>query len=556
MGTTAGHLNDVKRMIIRDRNHPSIISWSIGNEEWGIENGITGERIAITMQAFVKSFDTTRTTTAGISGGFRSGISDVLEVVGYNYLGNGDIDAHYKRFPDQPGMATEEGSTFATRGIYVTDDSKHYQAAYDKKPRPSFYSIEEAWKFYAARPYLAGMFIWTGFDYRGEPTPYGWPSVTSYFGMMDLCGFPKDNVYYLRSWWGDKPVLHLLPHWNWPGKEGAEIAVWAYSNCDEVELFLNKKSLGKKKMEQYGHLEWKVPYAPGTLEAVGYKGGKKALTDKVQTTGNAAAIQLTANQSSLKADKEDIAVVTVDMLDKNNLHIPTANEEIRFSIQGPAKIIGIGNGDPTSLEAEKYLPAISTIKIENLKEKTVETITNREETAAAFDDAAWQTAFKDERTQAFGESVKALVYRGSFTMPELKGEETVTFFYKSIGKEQSIYINGKEVGLNLKEEARGNAFVLPASLLRKGQNTIAIAAVPLLKKQPWDNINSDPGLFQIITPAPQWKRKLFNGWGQVIIQSTGSEGEIILTATSGNLKAGTLKLRAEKASLRPAITED
>jgi beta-galactosidase len=167
------------------------------------------------MQEYAKSIGSTRPVTVGISSGFKSGISSVVDVMGYNYMENGDIDAHRSEFKQQLGMGTEEGSTFATRGIYFTDDAKHYQSAYDKKPRPTFYRVEEGWKFYATRPYLAGMFIWTGFDYRGEPTPYGWPSVTSYFGMMDICGFPKDNVYYLKSWWGKEPVLHLLPHWNW-----------------------------------------------------------------------------------------------------------------------------------------------------------------------------------------------------------------------------------------------------------------------------------------------------------------------------------------------------
>ena len=250
MGINQYHLGNLKRLIERDRNHPSVFCWSVGNEEWAIEGNITGERITQVMQDFAHSIDPTRPVTVGISSGFRSGISSVVEVMGYNYLGNGDIAAHRNKFKNQPGMGTEEGYTFATRGVYVTDDARHYQSAYDRKPRPSFYSIEEGWTFYATRPYLAGMFIWTGFDYRGEPTPYGWPSVTSYFGMMDVCGFPKDNVYYLKSWWGTAPVLHLLPHWNWPGKEGKEINVWVHTNCDEVELFLNKKSLGKKSVKQ------------------------------------------------------------------------------------------------------------------------------------------------------------------------------------------------------------------------------------------------------------------------------------------------------------------
>jgi beta-galactosidase len=517
MRTTEDGLNEMKRMIIRDRNHPCIIAWSVGNEEWTIENNITGERIATTLQNFAKSLDPTRPTTAGISGGFKSGISDVLEVMGYNYLGNGDIDAHYKRFPNQPGMGTEEGSTFATRGIYVTDDAKHYRAAYDQKPRPTFYSIEEGWKFYAARPYLAGIFIWTGFDYRGEPTPYGWPSVTSYFGMMDLCGFPKDNVYYLRSWWTNKPTIHILPHWNWKGQEGKPIDVWVYSNCDEVELFLNKKSLGKKKMEQHGHLEWKVNYTPGSLEAVGYKNGKKPLTEVVKTTGEPASIQLNTPETSLAADGEDIAIITVKALDKNKIAVPVADNEITFSVQGPAKIIGIGNGDPASLENEKFLETIQTVIIENLKEKEVSGMDATTELAADINDVSWKEAFKN---RDYKNLAKAYVYRGNFTLPENYPGSTITLFYKNIGIEQTIYVNGKAIASNLKQNETSNGFVLDKSILKPGKNLIAILATPIPKKFDWENVNTDPGLIQIVTVAQPWKRKLFNGLAQVIVQAT------------------------------------
>ncbi|HWI89961.1 MAG TPA: beta-galactosidase GalA [Flavisolibacter sp.] len=550
MRTTEDGLNEMKRMIIRDRNHPCIIAWSIGNEEWGIENNITGERIANTLQNFAKSLDSTRPTTAGISGGFRSGISDVLEVMGYNYLGNGDIEAHHKNFPDQPAMGTEEGSTFATRGIYITDDSRHYHAAYDQKPRPTFYSIEEGWKFYAARPYLAGIFIWTGFDYRGEPTPYGWPSVTSYFGMMDLCGFPKDNVYYLKSWWSDKPTLHILPHWNWKGKEGKAIDVWVHSNCDEVELFLNKKSLGKKKMELNSHLEWKVNYAPGILQAVGYKIGKKLLTDIVNTTDDAASIQLDAGKFSLAADGEDVSIITVKALDKNKLAVPVAGNEITFRIDGPAKIIGIGNGDPTSSENEKYLETIQTILIEDLKEKQVAGMDVTNELAADIDDASWVGAFKN---RDYKNLAKAYVYRGSFTLPESFSNTVITLFYKNIGLEQTIYVNGKAIASNLKQNETANGFVIDKSILKAGKNLIAILATPIPKKYDWENVNTDPGLIQIVTAAQPWKRKLFNGLAQVIVQTTKEAGKIVLTATSPGLQPTTIKLQSNKVVPRPSI---
>lgn len=545
LGTTTTHFNDVKRLIERDRNHPSIISWSIANEEWSIEGNSKGARIASTLQAYTKSLDSSRAITAAISGGWREGISNVIDVMGYNYIGQINTDEHHTKFPNQPGWGTEEGSTRATRGVYFDDIRAQVMAAYDKKPTPNFYSIEDGWKHYAGRNYLAGMFIWTGFDYRGEPTPYGYPSVLSPFGMLDNCGFPKDNVYFLKSWWTDIPTLHILPHWNWKGKEGQQIAVWTYSNCDAVELFVNKKSVGKKAMPINGHLEWSVAYAPGTVEAIGYKNGKRSITNIVKTTEEPMAIKMTANQSLLKANRDDVALITVEVNDNNNLHVPTAGNEITFTLQGPGKIIGVGNGNPTSLEADRFLEKISEVKINIEKEKAVADIVNRTETAVDHNNAGWQPAFNDERNQAFGQRVKALVYRGSFTMPVLTGKEVVTFFYNSIGKEQSIYINGKSIAINVMEEKKGNEFTLPQTLLQQGVNHIAIAATPLLKPQPWENVNTNPGLIQIVTAAPAYKRKLFNGLAQVIVQSTYETGEIILKATSDGLRFAEIKLRSK-----------
>ncbi|MGV3538591.1 MAG: beta-galactosidase GalA [Rufibacter sp.] len=550
MGTNFQMQHDLQHLIRRDRNHPSIISWSIGNEEWAIENSITGARIATTMQEFVKSLDSTRYVSAGISGGFGSGISDVLEVMGYNYLGNGNIEAHYQRFPNQPGMGTEEGSTFATRGVYVTDLEKHYQAAYDHKPRPTFYSIEEGWTFYANRPWLAGMFIWTGFDYRGEPTPHVWPSVTSYFGMMDGCGFPKDNVFYLKSWWTNEPTLHLLPHWNWQGQEGKELDVWAYSNCDEVELFLNKKSLGRKTMKVNSHLAWKVPYAPGTLQAIGYKNGKKVLTETVKTTGAPASVTLTPHKTTLSANGEDLAIITVSVEDKNKLAVPTAGEEITFTLSGPGKIIGVGNGNPTSLEKDKFLETIEAVNITGLKEKALPNLGQGKSLITQPEDATWQEAFtkRDYKNLA-----PAYLHRGTFVLPQNFTGSEVTFFYNSIGKTQTIYVNGTVLATDLAETPGGNIFKLPPALLKAGENTVDIVATPLTKKYDWDNVNTNPGTIQVFTPAATWKRKLFNGLAQVIVQTTKEPGEITLTATSKGLKPAALKLKAAPATPRPTV---
>ncbi|AXB57476.1 beta-galactosidase GalA [Flavobacterium fluviale] len=533
MGINDYHLNDLKRMIERDRNHPSIFCWSVGNEEWNIEGGIVGERITNVMQDFAKSIDPTRPVTVGISSGFKSGISSVVEIMGYNYLGNGDIDAHRNQFKQQSGMGTEEGSTFATRGIYFTDDAKHYQSAYDKKPRPTFYSIEEGWKFYAERPYLAGVFFWTGFDYRGEPTPYGWPSVTSYFGMMDVCGFPKDNVFYLKSWWGKEPVLHLLPHWNWTGMEGKEIDVWAYSNCDEVELFLNKKSLGKKKMEQNGHLEWKVKYTPGTLEAIGYKNGKKIITEIKKTTGKAENVKLSLDKENIL--KGNVSVISVEVTDKNGLHIPTANDEINFSVKG-GKILGVGNGDPTSLESDQFIDDISFSVITNFMEQKSESASVPKE-MTNYDESKWTEAFKE---RDYKKQAPSYIYKGEFELKNNASANVVSFFYKKIGVETVVFVNGKKVEPSSEDPQK---YILNTAILKEGKNTIHIAATPLQKVKDWDVMNTDPGIIQVSTPAASWKRKLFNGYAQIIIQKDENAKEVILSASAKDLRAVSLSVK-------------
>ena len=357
IGTAQYHYNHLKSMMLRDRNHPSVILWSIGNEEWRIEGSDTGARIAATMQRWVKQIDSTRPVTVAISGGWGHGHSEAIEVAGLNYLGNltksgFTTDQWHARRPGQPIIGTEECAFNQTRGIYFDDRAKCHLRAYDWDPSDWGSSLEQAWLHFAERPFLAGICIWTGFDYRGEPTPFGWPAIASQFGILDLCGFPKDGMYYLKSWWTDEPVLHVFPHWNWTGKEGQEISVWAHSNCEEVELFLNGQSLGRKTMTKNSHLEWPVKYAPGTLLARGFKGGKEILTAKVETTGQHAAVQLTPNRVTLQANSEDVSVITVQVADAQGWMVPTADSNITFELTGPGKIIGVGNGDPSSHEPD------------------------------------------------------------------------------------------------------------------------------------------------------------------------------------------------------------
>jgi beta-galactosidase len=249
-------------------------------------------------------------------------------------------------------MGSEEASTLCTRGIYKKDTVKGYVPDYDVT-HPDWGALAETWwRYYSAREYLLGAFVWTGFDYRGEPTPYGWPCINSHFGIMDVCGFPKNNYYYYQSWWTNKDVLHIYPHWNWKGREGDTISVWCNSNCESVELFLNGKSLGSKKMPLNSHLEWKVAYHPGTLEARGIKNGKKIVT-KIETTGQPATIVLSPDRGNIKADGEDVSVVNVSVLDEKGREVADAGNLIKFELKGNGRIIGVGNGDPSSHEADQ-----------------------------------------------------------------------------------------------------------------------------------------------------------------------------------------------------------
>lgn len=552
MGTAPFVKDQLERLMKRDRNHPSVIVWSLGNEEWAIEGNIIGERIIAEMQAFANKLDHTRPKNAASSGGWGNGVSKHIEMMGFNYLRHGDTDEYHKTFPEKPSMGTEEGSTNTTRGIYFDNDERQHLPAYDQETRNKYFpSIEYCWKHYAARDYLAGMFLWTGFDYRGEPTPFGWPSVHSYFGMYDVCGFPKDNVWYLKSWWGNEPVLHLLPHWNWTGKEGEPIKVVAYSNCDEVELFLNGKSKGKKNMEINSHLEWMVPYTPGELKAVGYKAGKKLLTEIIETTTNPVALKLEPHKNTAKADGEDLLIFSVSATDTKGRHVPTADNKIHFEIEGPGKIIGVGNGDQTCLEPDKYIDQVTALRIENLKAKVVENSDERPEIALGFDDSEWPSY---RRIQNEIQQGKAIVYRGTLELPQQLDAAKVTLFYNCIGDLQTIYVNGNPISDELnKNEKERYTFELEASTLKPGKNEVAIVATPYKVKNSWDSPNTNPGVVQVIVPAENYSRSLFSGYAQVIVQTTKEAGEIKLTAKSEGLKAETYMIDSKLVGCRKSV---
>lgn len=352
LNSSQEYSDQFQRLIKRDRNHPSVFLWSIGNEEQNIQGNDFGKKIAQSLLYIQKELDPSRTSTyAADMGNVFKGVNEVIPIRGFNYREFAVADYH-RDHPNQPLLGTEMGSTVTTRGIYEKDSIRAYVPDQDIIAPWWASKAETWWKLAAENNYWQGGFVWTGFDYRGEPTPYKWPNINSHFGIMDMCGFPKNIYYYYKSWWTKEDVLHISPHWNWPNKIGQPIDVWVNSNADDVELFLNGKSLGKKIMPRNSHLQWEVNYEPGTLQAIAHKKGKELLT-KIETTKVAEQIVLTPNKEVVKANGKDGIIVNVSFLDSEYKEVPDANNLIQFSISGDAKIIGVGNGDPSSHEPDK-----------------------------------------------------------------------------------------------------------------------------------------------------------------------------------------------------------
>lgn len=359
LNSSPEYTGQLKKLILRDRNHPSVFMWSIGNEEWMVQGGSNGKRIAQTLIQIQKELDPTRTCTyAADNGNYFNGVNEVIPVRGFNYR-HLQVEDYHKAHPLQPVMGSEMGSTVTTRGIYEKDSIRGYVPDQDISFPWWASKAETWWKLAAENNYWLGGFVWTGFDYRGEPTPFQWPNINSHFGIMDMCGFPKNIYYYYQSWWTDKDVLHISPHWNfrekqagWNKKQGDPVEVWVNSNADNVELFLNGKSLGKKDMPRNSHLQWTVNYEPGKLEAIAFKNGRR-LSAKVETTWQPTEIVVTPYKTTMTADGKDAAIINITVVDREGREVPDADNLIRFSIEGNGKIIGVGNGDPSSHEPDK-----------------------------------------------------------------------------------------------------------------------------------------------------------------------------------------------------------
>ena len=367
----AWHKQDLEDFIKRDRNHPSVIMWSIGNE---IREQFDSTGIAITRELaqIVKSLDTTRPVTSALTENvieknfiYQSGALDLL---GFNYK-HEDYKDFPTKFKGQKILASESVSALQTRGHYDFPDgikawpTKHGApfdgnadwtvSAYDQVKSYWGATHEENWKTIKKQDFMAGTFIWTGFDYLGEPDPYPYPARSSYFGIVDLAGFPKDVYYMYQSEWSAKPVLHIFPHWNW--QKDQEVDVWAYyNNADEVELFLNGKSLGKKaKQNDDLHISWRVKFEPGTIKAISRKDGKVVLEKEIHTAGEASKIDLKADKATIKNDTDDLVYVTVSITDKDGNLIPNADHKIDFEVTGGGKLVGLDNGYQANLDSFK-----------------------------------------------------------------------------------------------------------------------------------------------------------------------------------------------------------
>jgi len=559
LGSDSENLRKWESQIRRDRNHACVGIWSICNEE-PRQYSPEGGRVGLTMQNLVKQMDPTRPVTAAENvGNDYGGLMGALEVRGWNYYPGDEMARYHAEHPDQPNVGTEQGSTVSTRGIYENDPVRGYVSAYDVNAPPWATTAEDWWSYFADRPWLSGGFVWTGFDYRGEPTPYAWPCINSHFGILDVCGFPKDNFYYYQSWWTTNIVLHLLPHWNWAGKEGREIRVDALSNCKQVELFLNDESLGKQVMKPNSKLTWQVKYAPGTLSAKGFDAAGKVIAEtKVETTGDAAQIQLTPNRTTISADGEDVSVVTVSVTDARGRIVPTAGNKINFAIEGAGKILGVGNGDPSCHEPDTFLAQapVKSIPVNGWRWKLAGVPSDGSpipEYAPDFDDSSWN-AIQSKTDGETGSRVlsegQTAVFRARVNVSEADLKNPVVqVCFGSIDDHGWIFVNNQRVGESHDWSAQPVFYIRQA--LHAGDNVIAVGV-----KNDGGPGGINTGVHVDITGRPAaspWSRGVFNGLAQIMVQSTKDAGEIKLTATADGLSPATTTIQTQPGTPRPSV---
>jgi beta-galactosidase len=504
------------------------------------------------MQSLVHRLDPTRKCTCAANNGDRyDGVNSVIDVRGWNYFLD-LVDRYHQAHPTQPNIGTEAVGNPGTRGIYSNDLPHGYMNAYED----GSVTAETAWKIFAARPWLSGEFVWTGFDYLGEPAVQHWPCILCPFGIMDLCGFPKDNFFYYQSWWSDQTVLHLFPHWNWAGKEGRDIDVRCYSNCEEVELFLNGESLGRKPMSKNSHLQWMVKYAPGTLLAKGYKNGRVVAEDKAETAGPPTAIRLTGDRASIHADGEDLGIITVGIVDAQGRVVPSAGNLVTFDLSGPGAILGVGNGDSCCHEPDVYFvpaPMIQSAALNDWRFKRTANTDHRPEVQESFDESGWD---KVEVTTPSGplKPNESAVFRTRFEgAANLLNARNIVLNFGMIDDEGWVYVNGRLVGeSHVKGDWQPSFEIRP--FVHAGANSIAVA---VKNNGGPGGVNKGASLTIVDKPAFKlpWQRSVFNGLAQIIVQAGKEPGEIHLTAHCEGLSETTLDISAERATPRPCVPQ-
>jgi beta-galactosidase len=498
------------------------------------------------MQAFARRIDPSRRIIAAISGGW-GGISTTIDVVGYNYISQSNPDDQHARFPRQPGVGTEETTTQQTRGVYFDDRPNVHLSPQARGDSGG--NCELGWKYYAARPFLAGLFFWTGFDYRGEPTPFGWPAVNSQMGLLDACGFRKDSSYYLESWWTDRPVLHLYPHWNWAGREGQEVKVVCYSNQEAVELLLNGASLGKQPMPPNGHLEWMVAYQPGTLEARGYRAGQVVATTRIDTTGAPTQLRLTPDRAAIAADGTDVAVFTVSALDAAGRLVPTAGNPVNFEISG-GRIIGVGNGDPGCHEPDQCLESVALVAVEDWRGRIADAgvvTPSAPEALAPFPVLGNWRAPLPRPGQIYD-------LAGTFALPAVPGRAALDLFLPSFGSKTTVWLNGRLLAREFDTASAGPGIKLDPAQLVPVLNRVQLIVTPFADGRSHIPENlTRLGALRVTTPAAAARRSLFNGLAQVIVQSNREAGPIRLRAQADGLAPAESTVTARAGAPRPAV---
>jgi len=555
MGSDSVNLKKWDDQIRRDRNHPSVALWCIANEQFMVQDTPQAASVARTMQDYAKQLDPLRPVSyASPEDDVFRGINSVIEVRGWNYHYGPQMDRYHAAHPTQPNFGSEQASVVGTRGIYENDKERGYVSAYDQVWPGWTTTAESWWSYFAPRRWLSGAFVWTGFDYRGEPTPYWWPCVNSHFGILDTCGFPKDAFYYYQSWWTTNIVLHLAPHWNWPGRQGQEILVQAFSNCKSVELFLNGASLGQQTMKANSKLGWQVKYAPGTLSARGYDDAGKVMAEtKVETTGEAAQMQLTPDRKTINADGQDVTVFTVSAVDAQGRVVPVAQNKIHFAVEGRGSIIGVGNGDPSCHEPDVYVPTAPShnIRVDQWRWELGKIPKSRDsvpEYANDFDDSTWKAisgggpTIETENTAA--------IYRAHVMLTEedLQGAGAQICF-GGADDDGWYFVNGQFVGES--HDWQAQPMFEAKKYLHVGDNVIAVGVYNSVA-QGGLNPNVNVQIVGQVAAAP-WARSLFNGLAQVIVQSTRDAGEFKLTASADGLKLATSVVRTQPCVMRPSV---